>query len=255
MLVTIATVARTPVLVSWSTGKDSAWALHTLRQQSDRFEVRGVFTTVTEGFARVSMHSTPTWVLKQQAARLGLPLYQIPIPYPCSNAQYEEAMDCFLCRLRGLPDDLTASHLAFGDLFLEDIRRYREDKLAGTGFVPIFPVWGRPTAILAEQMIVSGLNAIVTSVNPSAIGPEFAGRWFDRKLLAELPAGTDPLGENGEFHTCVVDGPMFSSPIDVRPGRIVRREITDDTEDGSQAATDAPHPTMVYADIVPVRSR
>lgn len=242
---------RIPVLVSWSSGKDSAWALHTLRQQPDRFDVRGVFTTVTETFARVSIHSTPIWVLKQQASRLALPLYQIPIPYPCSNAQYEAAMTRFLGRLRALPENLAATRLAFGDLFLEDIRRYREDQLAGTGFVPIFPIWGRPTSSLAEEMIASGMRAIVTSVNPAALGSEFAGRWFDRDLLADLPTATDPLGENGEFHTCAVDGPMFTSPLAVRPGRVVRREFRDGNENSEKGDRDRTHPTLVYADIVP----
>ena len=142
--------APIPVMVSWSSGKDSAWALHTLRQQPDVYEVRGIFTTVTTTFDRISIHSTPRWVLKLQSERLGLPLYEIAIPSPCTNAQYEAAMKAFLDRVQALPEDRTASHLAFGDLFLEDIRRYREDKLRGTGFTPLFPVWetsrpGSPT--------------------------------------------------------------------------------------------------------------
>ena len=148
----------TPVLVSWSSGKDSAWALHTLRQQSEHYDVRGIFTTVTKTFDRVSIHSTPAWVLKQQAEKLGVPLYEIPIPYPCSNAIYEEAMRKFLAEVEALPEHLTASHFAFGDLFLEDIREYREDKLKGTGFTPIFPVWGEDTTLLAEKMIAAGLR-------------------------------------------------------------------------------------------------
>lgn len=241
----------TPVLVSWSSGKDSAWALHILKMQPERFAVRGVFTTVTERFQRVSIHSTPTWVLRAQAARLGVPLYEIPIPYPCSNAQYESAMEQFLARIGDLPEHCAASHLAFGDLFLEDIRRYREERLSGTGFDPIFPVWGRDTASLAEEMIASGVKAIVTSVDPAALPPEFAGRWFDRELLADLPTGVDPLGENGEFHTCVVDGPMLSSRLDARPGRVVRREVVDPADSSDSAQVRDPHPTYVYADIVP----
>ena len=240
-----------PVLVSWSSGKDSAWALHTLRQEPERYAVKGVFTTVTESFERVSIHSTPAWVLREQALRLGVPLYEIPIPYPCSNAQYEAAMEAFLARMRDLPGHLAASHLAFGDLFLEDIRRYREDRLGGTGFVPVFPVWGRDTASLAEEMIESGVRAIVTSVNPAALPPGFAGRWFDRKLLADLPPGVDPLGENGEFHTCVVDGPMFSSPIDAQPGRVVHREVSTSSAGNDDSKAHDPHPVYIYADVIP----
>ena len=247
-------MGSTPVLVSWSSGKDSAWALHVLRMQPERFSVRGVFTTVTDRFQRVSIHSTPTWVLQAQAARLGVPLYEIRIPYPCSNAQYESAMRQFLARVQDLPRHLAASHLAFGDLFLEDIRRYREERLSGTGFDPIFPVWGRDTASLAEEMIASGVKAIVTSVNPAVLPPEFAGRWFDRQLLADLPPGVDPLGENGEFHTCVIDGPMLSSRIDAEPGGVVHREIAAPADSSESAQVRDAHPTYVYADIVPSRS-
>jgi uncharacterized protein (TIGR00290 family) len=241
---------RIPVLVSWSSGKDSAWALHTLREQPTHYDVRGIFTTVTKTFDRVSIHSTPAWVLKQQAEKLGLPLYEIPIPYPCSNAQYEAAMRAFLAQVEGLPERLTASHFAFGDLFLEDIRQYREDKLSGTGFTPIFPVWGQDTNTLAQQMIASGVRAIITALNPTKVPAEFAGRWFDAELLAGLPDGVDPLGENGEFHTCVIDGPMFSSPINAQPGRIVHREIvsaSDDSDDKVHARNTSP--TYVYADV------
>ena len=191
-------------------------------------------------------------MLKEQALRLGVPLYEIPIPYPCSNGQYEAAMERFLDRMRGLPKHLAASSLAFGDLFLEDIRRYREDRLSGTGFVPLFPVWGQDTADLAEEMIESGMKAIVTAVNPSALPAAFAGRWFDRTLLSELPSAVDPLGENGEFHTCVVDGPMFSSPIAARPGAVVRREIAIQGDQDESATAADPHPTYIYADILPL---
>ena len=200
----------------------------------------------------MSIHSTPAWMLKEQALRLGVPLYEIPIPYPCSNAQYEAAMERFLERMRRLPKHLGASNLAFGDLFLEDIRRYREDRLSGTGFFPLFPVWGQDTAELAEEMIESGMKAIVTAVNPAALTAAFAGRWFDRTSLSELPAAVDPLGENGEFHTCVVDGPMFSSPIAARPGAIVRREIATHADQNEGAAAGDPHPTYVYADVLPL---
>lgn len=244
----------TPVLVSWSSGKDSAWALHTLRQQPEQYDVRGIFTTITKTFDRVSIHSTPAWVLKQQAERLAVPLYEIPIPYPCSNEIYEAAMQKFLIQVRELPKHLTASHFAFGDLFLEDIRAYREEKLSGTGFTPIFPIWTENTKHLAEKMIDSGLQAIITALNPIKVPAEFAGRWFDAKLLADLPDNVDPLGENGEFHTCVIDGPMFSSPIAAKPGKIVKRKIAS----ASKNENDKIHnnskttPTYVYADVVPL---
>ncbi len=236
-------MAAAPVLVSWSTGKDSAWALHVLRREGS--EIRGLFTTVTRAFGRVSIHSTPEWVLERQAAMLGLPLYKIPIPYPCSNAQYESAVARFLDEVRSLPPGLGARHLAFGDLFLEDIRRYREHQFKGTGFVPLFPVWGSDTLALARQMLASGLRAIVTAVNPSVLNPEFAGRWYDETFLADLPEGTDPLGENGEFHTCVVAGPMFAAAIPAIPGPIVRRSIED--ADGSEI----PAGSYAYADVLP----
>ena len=242
-----------PILVSWSSGKDSAWALHTLRQQPERYDVRGIFTTVTKTFDRVSIHSTPAWVLKQQSEKLGVPLYEIPIPYPCSNAIYEEAMRKFLAQVEALPEHLVASHFAFGDLFLEDIREYREDKLKGTGFTPIFPVWGEDTTQLAQKMITSGMRAIVTALNPTKVSADFAGRWFDADLLADLPDGVDPLGENGEFHTCVVDGPMFSSPVAAKPGQVVQRDIvsTKDKDDKIHSRSNT-SPTYVYADVVPL---
>ncbi len=235
-----------PVFVSWSSGKDSAWALHRLRQQPEKYEVRGIFTTVTSTFDRVSLHSTPGWILRVQAERLGLPLYEIPIPYPCPNEAYEEAMRAFLERIRKLPERDTARQLAFGDLFLEDIRGYREEKLRDTGFKPIFPIWGEDTRELALKMTGSGLKGIVTAVNTSALSAEFAGRWFDKEFLEDLPSGVDPLGENGEFHTCVVEGPMFSLPIEAKPGKVVQREIAlkADGSGGGMA-----NPVYAYADV------
>ncbi len=243
----------TPVLVSWSSGKDSAWALYTLRKQPERYDVRGIFTTITKTFDRVSIHSTPSWILEQQAQRLDLPLYEIPIPYPCSDSQYESAMRAFLNQIQELPADIAASHLAFGDLFLEDIRKYREEKLVGTGFTPIFPVWGQDTTLLARRMIGSGMRAIVTALNPTMIPAEFAGKWFDSNFLADLPEEVDPLGENGEFHTCVVDGPMFSSAIAAKPGRIVERKIAAASNEGDDLDNaENVSPAYVYADVVPL---
>lgn len=227
-----------PVLVSWSSGKDSAWALHVLRQQPDRFDVRGVFTTVTPHFDRVSIQATPRRVLQVQAQRLGLPLYEIPIPYPCPNEAYEAAMLKFLEEVRSLPPHQSADTFAFGDLFLQDIREYREANLKGTGFDAIFPVWGLPTDELAQTMLDSGLKAIVTAVSPiSNLDRSFAGRWFDQSFLNDLPVGTDPLGENGEFHTCVIDGPMFDRPIAARPGEIVGRPVSRNHDDSGGTVT------------------
>ena len=201
---------------------------------------------MTSKFDRVSLHSTPGWILRQQAERLGLPLYEIPIPYPCPNNVYESATTAFLTRIRELPEGATVRHLAFEDLFLEDIRGYREDKMAGTGFTPIFPIWGEDTGKLAMQMTGSGLRAVVTAVNTAALRAEFAGRWFDRQFLADLPSGVDPLGENGEFHTCVLDGPMFSGPIEAQPGAIVQREIAlNANQDGDNTG----NPVYAYADV------
>ena len=234
----------TPILVSWSSGKDSAWALHTLRQQPDRYDVRGIFTTVTPHFDRVSIQATPRAVLRLQAERLGLPLYEIPLPYPCPNEAYEAAMRAFLDEVRALPAELNADAFAFGDLFLEDIREYRESNLRGTGFSAVFPIWGLPTERLAQTMLDSGLRAIVTAVSPtSQLDRSFAGRWFDHSFLADLPDGTDPLGENGEFHTCVVAGPMLSAPIPARPGQIVGRPVSRN-HDGSGGTV-----TAWYADV------
>lgn len=207
--------------------------------------MRGVFTTVTRRFDRVSVHGTPRWVLKQQARRLGLPLHEVAIPCPCSNDAYEHAMRGFLDRVRELPDASAARRLAYGDLFLEDVRRYREDQLAGTGFTPVFPIWGTPTRDLAGTMLEAGMRAVVTAVDPALAPASLAGRVFDRALLAELPPEVDPLGENGEFHTCALDGPMFSSAVAARPGRVVRRPVAGSAE----ADGDAPARFCVYADL------
>jgi uncharacterized protein (TIGR00290 family) len=207
------------ILVSWSSGKDSAWMLHTLNQQMPGAPA-ALLTTVSEAYDRVAMHGVRTSVLRAQAAAAGLPLLTAALPSPCSNEVYEE-------RMRAVVDQAVAAgftHVAFGDLFLEDVRQYREARLAGTGLQPLFPLWGRPTAALAREMIAGGIEARLTCVDPRAVSPDLAGRRFDLDLLDELPAAVDPCGERGEFHTCVVAGPMFSRRIDVSVGEIVERE-------------------------------
>jgi uncharacterized protein (TIGR00290 family) len=208
------------ILLSWSTGKDSAWSLHMLRQQHPG-AVAGLLTTVNEAFDRVAMHAVRRTMLQAQADATGLPLHVVNIPWPCSNEQYEAAMKVAVEGL--LRDGFT--HVAFGDLFLDDVRSYRETRLAGTGLTPLFPVWKtKPTAELAHEMIASGVKAYLTCVNPRALDRSFAGRTFDHALLADLPPGVDPCGENGEFHTFVWDGPMFQHPVDAVIGEIVERD-------------------------------
>lgn len=207
------------ILVSWSSGKDSAWMLHVLKRGLPGAPA-ALLTTVSEAHDRVAMHGVRTSVLRAQADAAGLPLITVEIPSPCSNEIYEERMRAVVSR--AVADGFT--HVAFGDLFLEDVRRYREERLAGTGLQPLFPIWGMPTADLAEEMIDDGIEARLTCVDPRVLSPALAGRRFDRDLLAELPASVDPCGERGEFHTCVLAGPMFSKRIDVSVGVTVERE-------------------------------
>ena len=203
--------------LSWSSGKDSAWALHTLRQQGT-YEVAGLLTTINAAFDRVAMHGTRAAVVRAQAAAAGLPLIETPLPWPCSNAQYEAVMRD-LCA-RAVREGVEA--MAFGDLYLEDVRRYREERLAGTGIAPVFPLWGRDTRELVREMLDGGLRARITCVDPrkfpGKLPASFAGRELDEALLAELPAEADPCAENGEFHTCAYAGPMFAAPIALTPG-------------------------------------
>ena len=207
------------VALSWSSGKDSAWSLHLLKQNPE-FEVVALITTLNAEFDRVAMHAVRRELLELQAASAGLPLWQIPLPWPCSNDQYEAQMRG-VCE-RAVREGVQA--FAFGDLFLADIRAYREKQLLGTGLDPIFPVWDIATPQLARDMIAAGLRAKITCVDPKVLPREFAGRDFDARFLADLPPGIDPCGENGEFHTFVYAGPMFSSPIPVEIGEIVERD-------------------------------
>lgn len=207
------------VALSWSSGKDSAWALHLIRQDPN-IHVCALITTLNREFDRVAMHAVRRTLLEQQAVAAGLPLWAVPLPWPCSNDQYE-------CAMRDLCYRATAAGveaIAFGDLFLEDVRAYRERQLENTGLQPLFPVWKLPTRELAQTMIASGLRAKITCVDPKALPREFAGREFDRAFLSDLPAQVDPCGERGEFHSFVFDGPIFSRAIAVEAGDIVDRD-------------------------------
>jgi len=210
---------RPKALIAWSSGKDSAWALHEARQAGD-CEIVGALTTVTETFDRVSMHGVRKDLLLAQLAAAGLPPTLVPIPYPCPNEVYEERMAVALAQAK----DAGVTQVIFGDLYLQDVRAYRERKLAGTGIAPVFPLWGRPTAALARAMIDAGVETYLVCVDLKQLPRSLAGRRFDHALLAELPPNADPCGENGEFHSCVVAGPMFSRAIAVMPGATVERD-------------------------------
>lgn len=218
-------------LLSWSSGKDSAWSLHVLRQ-TPGVEVVGLLTTLNGAFDRVAMHGVRRAILEDQARAAGLPLETLDLPWPCPNEAYEAIMAAFVARAKASGVEA----IAFGDLFLEDIRRYREDRMAGTGLQPLFPLWGSPTRTLAEEMIAGGLDTVITCLDPGKLDRRFAGRRWDRALLAELPPGIDPCGENGEFHTCVLAGPMFAHAIPATVGEVVER-------DG-----------FVFADVVPAHA-
>jgi uncharacterized protein (TIGR00290 family) len=205
--------------LSWSSGKDSAWTLHVLRQQGE-YEITGLLTTINSAFDRVAMHSTRRALVEMQAAATGLPLVAVPLPWPCSNADYERIMQ-EVCD-QAVAQGVTA--IAFGDLFLADIRAYRERQLKDAGLEPLFPLWKMPTDRLAREMMDAGLRAKLVCVDPNKLDPEFVGRDFDRQLLADLPPGADPCGENGEFHTFVSAGPMFSHEIAVVAGERVERD-------------------------------
>ena len=207
------------VLLSWSSGKDSAWALHLLRRDPD-VELCGLLTTLNEEFQRVAMHGTRRSVLEAQARAAGLPLWIVPLPWPCPNEIYEQRM-AEACS-RAIAEGIDA--IAFGDLFLADIRAYREKQLEPTGLEPLFPLWQIPTDVLAREMIASGIRARLSCVDKKQLPVSFAGREFDDAFLRDLPPQADPCGERGEFHTCVYAGPMFTAPLLLETGEIVERD-------------------------------
>lgn len=207
------------ILVSWSSGKDSAWMLHVIRREG-LGDVGALLTTVNESANRVAMHGVRADVLQAQADAAGVPLMTVPIPHPCSNEVYESRMSAMIERAK--TEGFT--HVAFADLFLEDIRSYREERMRGSGLTPMFPLWLRPTDALAREMVNNGLEAFLSCLDPRVLPASFAGRRFDRALLDDLPAGVDPCGERGEFHTCAVAGPMFRNRVDVEPGIVVERD-------------------------------
>ena len=220
--------ARQKVWLAWSSGKDSAWALHTIRQSCE-FDVVALLTTINRTHERVAMHAVRETLVEMQAAAAGLLLVKVPIPSPCPNETYDQAMSQAMARARAEG----VWHVAFGDLFLEDIRAYREKHLAACGMSPIFPLWRKDTRRLAEEMLNGGLSAFLTCVDPRKLDCKFAGRRFDGELLRELPADVDPCGENGEFHTFANAGPMFEHEIPVSVGEVVE------------------HDGFVFADLVP----
>src|SRR5580704_6774337 len=207
------------ILLSWSGGKDSAWALHVLRQRGE-CEVVALVTTLNERFRRVAIHGYREVLLEEQAAAAGLPVWKVDLPFPCTNAEYEARMAVVFAR--AVAEGIEG--IAFGDLFLEEIRAYRVKQLEGTGLEAVFPVWGISTGELAEEMVAGGLRAYLTCVDPRVLDRSFAGRRFDAELLRALPAGVDRCGERGEFHTFACEGPMFSRSIGVRPGEVVERD-------------------------------
>lgn len=212
-------IVKKKTLLSWSSGKDSAWALHRLRHNPE-IDLLGLFCTVNQAFDRVAMHGVRVELLQRQAQCLGLPLQIIPIPYPCSNEQYAQVMSEFVeaAKQQGV------ECFAFGDLFLEDVRRYRVERMQGTGIEPIFPLWGANTTELAQTMVAAGLKSVLTCVNPKQLSAEFAGRIFDATLLRDLPEDVDPCGENGEFHSFAFEGPMFAQKVDLTIGETVVRD-------------------------------
>ncbi len=212
-------MVRQKAIVSWSSGKDSAWALHQARLDPG-LEVVGLLTTVTQDFHRVSMHGVREELLEAQARSLGLPLVKVPIPYPCPNETYEAAMSTALSKAR----ENGVTRIVFGDLYLGDVRKYREAKLEGSGFEGVWPLWLKDTRTLSRQMVEAGLKATVACLDPKHLSRSFAGREYDVRLLQDLPREVDPCAENGEFHTFAWGGPMFSKPVSFRVGETVERD-------------------------------
>jgi uncharacterized protein (TIGR00290 family) len=206
-------------MLSWSSGKDSAWALHVMREDPE-IVVDGLFCTINQEFDRVAMHAVRVALLQKQADSVGLHIQLIPIPYPCSDAEYAKIMNEFVRREK----ERGVEYFAFGDLFLEDIRAYREKSLSGTGIAPMFPLWGTDTRVLSAAMLESGLRAQITCVDPSQLAPEFSGREYDSSFLSDIPPGVDPCGENGEFHSFAFDGPMFGNAINIKVGETTNRD-------------------------------
>lgn len=206
-------------LISWSSGKDSAWTLHVLRQ-SNEYEIAGLLTTLNGNFDRVAMHGVRRKLLEAQAEAAGLPLWKVPLPWPCSNQEYEAAMSAACAKAI----DAGIQAVAFGDLFLEDVRQYREDRMRGTGLTPVFPIWKRDTRQLIHEMCGEGLRSRIVCLDPEKLPASFAGRDLDSQLVAEFPANVDPCGEKGEFHTFVYDGPMFTHAISIENGEVVTRD-------------------------------
>ncbi len=209
----------TKVALSWSSGKDSAWTLHLLQQRPD-LQIAALITTFNSEANRVAMHAVRRALVEAQAERTGIPLWAVELPWPCPNLEYEDRMRA-VCQ-RATAEGVTA--VAFGDLFLQDVRDYRIRQLHGSGLEPLFPVWQIPTEQLGRDMIAAGVKAKITCVDPSKVAKSFAGREYDLRLLKALPSGVDPCGENGEFHTFVYDAPVFSRPIAVRAGEVVERD-------------------------------
>jgi len=207
------------ILLSWSSGKDSAWALHVLRKTT-AYDVVGLLTTFNHAADRVAMHAVRRSLVEQQAAAVGIPLWPVQLPWPCSNSEYDTimALECEKAVSEGI------AAIAFGDLFLEDVRSYREKRLEGSGLQPLFPIWGSPTRALAQEMIFWGIRAKLTCIDTRKLDSSFAGRDFDQQLLSELPEGIDPCGENGEFHSFVFAAPIFCSPLSISSGEIVLRD-------------------------------
>jgi uncharacterized protein (TIGR00290 family) len=214
-------MSKQPVALAWSGGKDSAMALAALRRDPG-IDVVALVTTMTREYDRISIHGVRRSVLEAQVAALGIALVEVPIPAAASNAIYEQSFATALAGLRRRHPSLR--HIAFGDLFLGDVRAYRERLLTGLDWEPVFPLWGRDTSQLAAEFVERGFRAILTCVDTTQLGAEFAGREFDAAMLAALPAGVDPCGENGEFHTCVHAGPIFSQPLALRAGERVLRD-------------------------------